>query len=108
MTAPIAVPVAALRTHAASLERVAEQVETSRSAAAVTHLDRGAYGLLCQFMPEHFEPGMQQTVDGLAGSVAELRRLALSLRSLADTYQGVDSGAAALTRDAGAPIRLPL
>ncbi len=93
MTESIGVPVPALRTHAASLDRIGEQAETSRSAASVTHLDRGAYGQLCQFMPEYFEPGMQDTVDGLASSVAELHRLAWSLRTTADLYARSDAAA---------------
>jgi len=90
---PIEVPVIALRTHAGSLDRIADRAETSRSAASVTHLDRGAYGQLCQFMPEYFEPGMQDTVDGLATSVAELHRLAQSLRAAADLYARSDNAA---------------
>jgi Excreted virulence factor EspC, type VII ESX diderm len=101
---PIEVPVTALRTHAVSLDRIADQAETSRSAASVTHLDRGAYGQLCQFMPEYFEPGMQDTVDGLATSVAELHRLAQSLRTAAGLYAGSNE-AATLTPTT---LRLPL
>ncbi len=104
MAEPLEVPVSALRSHAASLDRIAEQADTSRSAASVTHIDRGAYGQLCQFMPAYFEPGMQDTVDGLATSVAELRRLAHSLRTTADLYARSDAAATLTPTTASLPL----
>ena len=107
MGEPLEVPVQALYTHASSVDRAADAADTARAAAAVTHLDRSAYGVMCQFMPEYFEPGMGQTVDGLAGCVRELRAIAGGLRAAANAYDRADTNAA--NRQANVPtIRLPL
>ena len=106
MTDPLRVPVDAVRAHAASLRDVAEQVRLSQTAAASTHLDQSAYGLLCQFMPAYFEPGMQDTVDGLTGSVSELERLGQSLQTAAAGYAGADGRSAATL--AQPTLKLPL
>ncbi|MDT5028285.1 MAG: hypothetical protein QOE61_4711 [Micromonosporaceae bacterium] len=108
MGEPLRMPVDALRRHAATVDRLAELVETSHAAAGQVYLDRGSYGVMCQFMPQDFEPGMQDTVDGLAGSVRELHTLAAALRSAANAYESTDTTAADRVRDAVATMRLPL
>jgi len=101
-------PVDAILAHAGNVDRVAEAVETSHAAAAQVHLDRGAYGLMCQFMPEYFEPGMQETVDALAGSVRELRAIATSLRTAAARYASTDAAASDRARSTYPSVPLPL
>jgi hypothetical protein len=106
MDEPLRIPVDALRMHATSVERVAGAVETSHAAAA--YLDRGVYGMMCQFMPEYFEPGMHDTVDGLAGSAKELHTLAAALRIAANANESTDAHAADRISNAAATVRLPL
>jgi hypothetical protein len=108
MGEPLRISPEALRMHAANVDRAAEAVSTSHGAAAQTYLDRGSYGLMCQFMPEHFEPGMRDTVDGLAGSTNELHALAVGLRYTADTYTTADAEATNAVRSAYPSMRLPL
>lgn len=108
MTEPVRIPVDAVRAHAVNVDRLAEAVETSRAAAAQTHIDRSAYGLMCQFMPEYFEPGMHDIVDGLAGSVTELHALAARLRIAADASERSDASATNRVRNAYSPMHLPL
>ncbi len=106
MTESISFPEQGLRDHVVSLRQVAARVQTSHEAAVATHLDRGAYGLCCQFMVDYFEPSAQVTVDGMATSVTELTGLATRLEAVV----GLNVGANQTAADAvGAPgIGLPL
>ena len=105
MTSPIDVP-DGLPTHVLSLRRIASMAQTSRDAAAITHLDRSAYGQLCQFMVEFFEPSMQVTVDGLGTSVTQLNGLADALLATTTGLGQADTSAAGLV--GAPPMRLPL
>ena len=93
MSGALDVPVGELLAHGATLEQVARSVETVHAAARQVHLDLGSYGQLCQFMPTYFEPGTQATVDGLASSVTELRKLSAALTTAAHGYAGTDTAA---------------
>jgi hypothetical protein len=106
VTGPISVPGEVLAAHAANVDRVAQRVELSRHAAEATQLDRGAYGQLCQFMAEFFEPSMRVTVDGLTSSVVELHGLSASLRSVSAGFASAEVRAADGVRVPR--VRLPL
>jgi hypothetical protein len=105
MTRPIAAD-DGLPAHAGTLHRLAAQVAIGRDAASTVHLDRDAYGQLCQFMVEIFEPSGQITVDSLTTSVTELGRLA-AMVSASAAELGTANTAARQTVT-GPAIRLPL
>jgi hypothetical protein len=90
----VQVPVGALLTHAATLDRLAGTVTEIHHAARQTRLDTAAYGQICGFLPAYFEPGTQATVDGLAGTADQLHAFATNLTNAAYTYGGADDGAA--------------
>jgi hypothetical protein len=92
--------------HVPTVLRIAAMVETSREAAAVTHLDRSAYGQLCQFMVDFFEPSMQVTVAGLGTSATRLHELADGVAAVVAASAAANASAAS---QVGEPaIRLPL
>ena len=87
-----AVVAAELKTHAGSVEQVAGDVETARSAASSVTVDAGAYGQLCSWLPGLITPVQQSAVDALAAAVGALDATAVSLGRTAASYETVDTG----------------
>ncbi|HEY7222054.1 MAG TPA: hypothetical protein VH561_00295 [Micromonosporaceae bacterium] len=106
MTRPISALAEGLFAHAASLRRVAARVGTGHAAAAYVNLDRRAFGLACQFMADFLDRSMQVTVDALAASADDLRRLSDMVEAVGTGFVDGDDEARRAVRYP--MVRLPL
>jgi uncharacterized protein YukE len=84
------VQAAALDTHAATLDQIADEVSQGRSAAASIAIGRDAYGILCQLIPTLLEPIQEATITALQEATDSLQRSADDLRATASDYNGSD------------------
>jgi hypothetical protein len=98
-------PVAAVRDHAGTVDRVSDAVELARSAVHEITMDAQAFGQLCQFLPAVLSPVFGLAVDGLIGTVESLRETATALRAAAASTEGTDVNSERRIRSAGAHIR---
>lgn len=83
----------ALRTHAGSVDIVADQVATARAAGAQVKLGHDAYGKLptCQMIAALLDPIQGYGVDALAAAVDALQSSADALRATASGYDTTDA-----------------
>jgi hypothetical protein len=105
-------PVHLVEQHAGTVERVAEAVQTARSAVHEVTIDTGAYGQLCQFLPGILSPVFGMGVDALHGAVEALHETATKLRTTAAGTHGTDVASGDRITKAGTggrpAIELPL
>ncbi|GAA2502254.1 hypothetical protein Ahu01nite_064930 [Winogradskya humida] len=105
-------PVDEVRTHAGTVDRVAGDVETARSAVHEVSMDTGAYGQLCQFLPGLLSPLFGLALEAMNESADALQETATKLRAAADETESTDQGTAIRVRAAGSAatpaIELPL
>ncbi|WP_203840441.1 type VII secretion target [Winogradskya humida] len=101
-----------VRTHAGTVDRVAGDVETARSAVHEVSMDTGAYGQLCQFLPGLLSPLFGLALEAMNESADALQETATKLRAAADETESTDQGTAIRVRAAGSAatpaIELPL
>jgi hypothetical protein len=84
----------ALRTHAGSVDTVADQVATAKAAGAQVRMGHDAYGKLptCQMIAALLDPIQGYGVDALGAAVDALQGSAGALRAAASGYDGTDTG----------------
>ncbi len=99
-------PVHLVEQHAGTVERVADAMQTARSAVHEVTMDTGAYGQLCQFLPTILSPVFNSGVDTLYGTVDALHETAAKLRTTAASTHGTD--VASSDRITKTTIELPL
>jgi uncharacterized protein YukE len=83
----------ALRTHAGSVDDVADRVATAKAAGAQVKMGHDAYGKLptCQMIAALLDPIQGYGVDALGGAVEALRSSADALRAAASGYDTTDA-----------------
>jgi hypothetical protein len=83
----------ALRTHAGSIDTVADEVATAKAAGAQVKLGHDAYGKLptCQMIAALLDPIQGYGVDALGAAVDVLQSSADALRRAASGYDSTDA-----------------
>ena len=84
-----------LRAHAATIDTVADHVETAKQAGEAVRLDAGAYGQLCTIVPVLLNGLQALLIDGIDTAAHSVHDTAGRLRATADAYQAADERAAA-------------
>ena len=93
----------ALRSHAATVDTVADGIDTAVQAADTT-LDTGAFGVLCQFLPPFISTSQTQTRDAITALAEEARSTASRLRRMGGNYDNTETTSS--TRYSKAATRL--
>jgi len=73
----------AITRHAATVDRVADQVAEGRGAAAAVSIGRDAYGILCSLIPSLLALVQESVIDALREASDSLQSAADDLRSTA-------------------------
>lgn len=89
-----AVPTAALTTHAATVDGIADETELAGQAGDQVRLGNDAYGQLCQVLPSALDPIAGLLVDASHATSAALHDTARALRTAAGAYTGADRSSA--------------
>jgi excreted virulence factor EspC (type VII ESX diderm) len=83
-----------LVSHASEVNGIGDGLDNAKQAGSVVHVDVGAYGQLCQFVPALLN-GLQTTlIDGIGSAVTAAHDTADALRSTAADYDATDGNAA--------------
>jgi hypothetical protein len=88
------VDAASLVAHATEVDRIAEGLTTAAQAGEAVRTSPGAYGQLCQFVPELLNGLQQFLVDGLNTAAGSVHETAGSVRAVAAAYDTADGNAA--------------
>lgn len=91
----VEVETSALLAHARAVDAVADAVGLGQDAARRMQLGTGAYGQLCRALPAMIEPLHDQADRVLTEARAAMEASALSLRTVARSYDATDADAAA-------------
>jgi Excreted virulence factor EspC, type VII ESX diderm len=84
-----------LRSHASTVDQLADRAERACEAIRFVRLDAAAYGQICAFVPTLLGPVQANIQDVADAASAALRGSAAALRMAAAAYEGSDAGAAA-------------
>jgi hypothetical protein len=109
VSAGVEFPGTSVLRHAAAVSAASEQMTEARSAVREVTMDSGAYGRICQFLPDLLTPLFCRAADAMNDAVEALGETALKLRTTAADTAAVDAAGACRLDSAVSPGRvLPL
>ena len=88
------VDTATMREHAAAVDELASSVAQCAAAAGTVHLDGGAFGVMCQFLPPLVRQNQTATTAAVSAMQGTLSAVAEAVRAMADDYDAHDTAAA--------------
>jgi hypothetical protein len=95
----VRVNTADLVSHASEIDDIADGLATARQAGAAVRVDSGAYGKLCQIVPDLLNVLQDQVVNVITAAARSTRDTADAVRVTAADYDGSDNRAATRIRN---------
>lgn len=95
----VRVNTAELVSHASEIDRIGDGLTTAQQAGAAVRVDSGAYGKLCQIVPDLLNILQDRVINVMTAAARSTHETAEAVRATAADYDGSDNRAATRIRN---------